>query len=135
MNNAGRTLQITYTGEPVRVNPKRITEKMSVPDLGWSDTRPGNEAVTLFTEAEAAGALVVPKGITIDCYSRDTDEAHDFMLVAYPAGGRGAGITDGWFDVELLTERDGTRSHNDRAVVREALEVMAAKIDATLNGE
>lgn len=135
MNNAGRTLQITYTGEPVRVNPKRITEKMSVPDLGWSDARPGNEAVTLFTEAEATGALVVPKGITVDCYSRDTDEAHDFMLVAYPAGGRGAGITDGWFDVELLTKRDCARSQNDRAVVRDALEVIAAKIDATLNGE
>jgi hypothetical protein len=57
------------------------------------------------------------------------------MLVAYPAGGRGAGITDGWFDVELLTECDGTRSQNHRTLVREALEVLAAKIDATLNGE
>jgi hypothetical protein len=114
---------------------ERITEKMSVPDLGWSGTRPGNDAVTLFTEAESTGALVVPQGITVDCYSRDTDEAHDVMLVAYPAGRSGASVTDGWFDVELLAERDGTRSQNDRAVVREALEVMAAKIDAALNGE
>jgi hypothetical protein len=84
MNNPDRTMQITYTGEPVRVDPERITEKMSVPDLGWSDIRPGNDAVTLFTEAESTGALVVPEGITVDCYSRDTEEAHDFMLVALP---------------------------------------------------
>ena len=135
MNNTGCPLRITYTGEPVRVNQERITEEMSVPDFGWNDTRPGNDAVTLFTDAESTGALVVPEGITVDCYSRDTDEAHDFMLVAYPAGGSGAGVTGGWFDVELLAERDGARSRNDRAVVREALEFMAAKIDAALNGE
>jgi hypothetical protein len=135
MNNADRTLQITYTGKPVRVNAKRITRKMSVPDLGWSDSRPGSDAVTLFTEAEATGALAMPEGITVDCYSRDTDEAHDFMLVAYPAGSSGAGVTDGWFDVELLAERDGTHSQNERAAVRGALEVMAAKIDAALNSQ
>lgn len=133
MNNTDRTLQITYTGKPVRVNPRRITKKMSVPDLGWNDSRPGNDAVTLFREAEWTGALGVPEGITVDCYSRDTGETHDFMLVAYPAGSSGAGVTDGWLDVELLAERDSTHSQNERMAVREALKVMAAKIDAARN--
>lgn len=135
MNNTDRLLRITYTGKPVRVNPKQITEKMSVPEQGWNDTRPGNDAVTLFTEAEQAGALVVPKGIIVDCYSRDNQEAHDFMLVAYPDGDNGAGVTDGWFGVELLSRRDDTHPHNSPVMVREALEVMAAKINAALKGQ
>ncbi len=140
MNNADCPLQITYTGEPVRVNPERITEAMWVPSLGhgdplWADDMPGASAAFLFREAEGEGALVIPEGVMVDCYSRDTEFAHDFMLVAYPARGTGAGVTNGWFDVELLAERDGTRPGNDRAVVREALEVMAATIDAALRGE
>jgi hypothetical protein len=136
MNHTGSPLQIIYTGEPVRVNHRRITKKMYVPHLGWADTLPGRDVVTLFTEAESKGALVVPKGIIVDCYCRDTDEAHDFMLVAYPAGQNRAGVTDGWFDVKLLVrEPDDPRPENDSAVVREALEVMAAKINAALRGE
>jgi hypothetical protein len=136
MNNANSPLQIIYTGEPVRVDPGRITKEMYVPRLGWGATLPGKDVVTLFTEAESKRALVVPGGIFVDCYSRDPHEAHDFMLVAYPAGQCRAGVTNGWYDVELLAKEQGDpRPTNDPAVVREALEVMAAKINSALNAE
>ncbi|HEV3072129.1 MAG TPA: hypothetical protein VGY76_11980 [Solirubrobacteraceae bacterium] len=141
MNNGDSPLQITYTGDPVRVNHERITEDMWVPNLGFdghqcADDLPGASAASLFREAEGEGALVVPVGIVVDCYSRDTHLTHDFMLVVSPPGENQAGITQGWFDVELLTREVGDgRTDNDPEVVREALEVMAAKLNAVLNGE
>jgi hypothetical protein len=141
MNNIDSPLQITYTGEPVRVNRERITEDMWVPNLGLddplrADDLPGASAASLFREAEGEGALVVPEGIVVDCYSRDTHLTHDFMLVVSPPGENQAGVTQGWFDVELLVREVGDgRADNDPEVVREALEVMAAKFNAVLNGE
>jgi hypothetical protein len=141
MNQLGSPLRIIYTGEPVRVNRERITEVMWVPSLGLddplrADDLPGARAASLFREAEGEGALVVPEGIVVDCYSRDTHLTHDFLLVVAPPGENQTGVTQGWFDVELLVREVGDeRADNDPEVVREALEVMAAKIDAALNGE
>jgi hypothetical protein len=140
MSNSDSPLQITYTGERVRVNHERITEDMWVPSLGLDDRLPddlpGASAASLFREAEGEGALVVPAGIVVDCYSRDTHLTHDFMLVVSPPGENQAGVTQGWFDVELLVREVGDeRADNDPEVVREALEVMAAKFNAVLNGE
>lgn len=141
MNNADSPLRITYTGERVRVDYERITEDMWVPSFGLDDPRraddlPGASAASLFREAEGEGALVVPEGIVVDCYLRDTHLTHDFMLVVSLPGENQPGVTQGWFDVELLVREvmDG-RADNDPEVVREALEVMAAKLNAVLNGE
>jgi hypothetical protein len=134
-------LQITYAGEPVRVNRERITDDMWVPSLGLNDPLraddlPGASAASLFREAEGAGALVVPAGTVVDCYSRDTHLTHDFMLVVSPPGENQTGVTQGWLDVELLTRAAGDgRADNDPEVIREALEVMAAKLNAALKGE
>lgn len=140
MNHTGSPLQIIYTGEPVRVDHERITEDMWVPNLGFdghqrADDLPGASAVSLFREAEGEGALVAPQGIVLDCYSRDTHVTHDFMLIASSTGENQTSVTQGWFDVELLVQEvDDRRADNDPAVVREALEVMAAKLNAALNG-
>jgi hypothetical protein len=130
---------IVYTGDPVRISPERITEDMRVPNLGFdrsqlADDLPGASAVTLFRLAESEGALVVPYGLVVDSYSRDNHDTHDFILIASP-GGQRAGVTHGWCDVAMIAREAGDeRADNNPAVVREALEVMAAKIDAALGG-
>jgi len=141
MSNPESPLQILYTGPPVAVNHERITENMWVPNLGYHNPRtaddlPGACAVSLFREAEGEGALVVPEGIALDCHSRDTHITHDFMLIASPLGDNKAGVTLGWFDVDLLArEPDDKRADNDQTVIVEALAVMARKINAALKGE
>jgi hypothetical protein len=141
MSTAQATLTITYTGDPVGVDHTRITEDMFVPNLGFDDSQraddlPGAYTVSLFREAEGEGALVVPAGLTVDCFARDTCESHSFMLLAWPAGEDRAGVTQGWFDVAQIARAAGDqRNDDDPAVVREALEVMAAKFNAALRGE
>lgn len=141
MNDTQSPLKITYTGERARVDPTRITEDMYVPNIGTNDDLivddlPGASAASLFREAEGEGALIAPDGIVPACYSRDTYLTHDFMLVISPPGEDQTGITQGWFDVEMLAREAGdARSDNDPGVVREALEIMAAKINAALIGE
>ena len=49
MSAPGASLTIAYTGEPVTVDPKRITEEMFVPNVGCdgdlrADDQPGASA-------------------------------------------------------------------------------------------
>jgi hypothetical protein len=138
MNAAQPTLAITYTGEPVRVNRRRITADMYVPNLGhegalYADDLQGRAACALFAVAEAEGALVLPDGLDVACYGDDDPAGGVFILVAHPAGNCRAGATCGWRDVDHLGRRDGDkRLDNDPEVVAEALEYMAGEINAAL---
>jgi len=140
MNSSDSLLRITYTGTPVAVDHERITEDMRVPNVGhdgsrYADNQPAESAVGLFKEAVQEGALVAPEGIVLDCFARDTYLTHDFLLLASAAGEDRAGVTLGWFDVELLAREPGdTRTDNDSVVVLEALAVMAGKLNAALKG-
>jgi hypothetical protein len=132
-------LTITYTGEPVRVNPDRVTEAMYVPNLGYegalhADDLPSRAASALFAMADAEGAFVLPAGLDVDCYGDDDAGGGVFILVAHPVGDCRAGVTCGWRDVEHLARRDGDgRLDNDATVVTEALGLMAGEINAALN--
>ena len=59
------SIAITYSGSSVKVNGRRITREMSVPNLGrndppQADQDPGEAASRLFEQAVAAHALVIP---------------------------------------------------------------------------
>jgi len=114
---------------------------MRVPNLGFDgdlhrDERPGAAAVNLFTEATSAGALVIPGDLIVDCYALDTFYFNRFMLVARPAGNLCTGVTRDWCDVlAVARSRGDERKDNDPAMVKEALEFMAADINAALSGE
>jgi hypothetical protein len=140
MNIRLPSIKITYTGDPMRVDPDRITDEMFVPNLGFNDPRhaddrPGEVAARLFIAAEGSGALVIPDGVALDCYGDHDDDGGGFMLVAYPRGERGAGVTCGWRDVRNIVRLDGdTREDNDPEVVKHALSFMAAEINVALKG-
>lgn len=134
-------LIIVYTGDFVRVDAKLITKNMRVPNLGFDPSRhadrtPSAVAARLFQSAVSQRALVIPDCLLVFAYARDTFDRHEFMLLACAATGTRAGVTHGWCAVELLArEVEDSRTDDDPAVVREALEIMAAKINAALKGE
>ena len=134
-------LTITYTGDPVAVDPERITKEMFVPNVGhdgalYADDLPGQVASELSNLAESEGALLIPDGLVLDCYGDDDHGGGGFILVAYPAGERHAGVTCGWRDADNLARgAEDDRDDNDANVVREALELMAAEINAALSGQ
>jgi hypothetical protein len=135
------SLTIAYTGELVAVDPERITEEMFVPNVGYdgdlrADDQPGASAVSLFREAESEGALVIPDSLAVDCHARDDLRFSGFMLVAQPTGDLCTGVTRGWCDAETIARSRGDeRKDNDPAVVNEALEVIAAELNAALSGQ
>lgn len=94
------TLRISYDGDPVRVEPEKITKDMLVPDVG--DIECGQAAASLVDEAVAAGALTTPAGLEIDCFADDDSVGGLFMLVISPDGER-HGATYGWHEVENLS--------------------------------
>ncbi|MFZ1154747.1 MAG: hypothetical protein WAN93_07580 [Solirubrobacteraceae bacterium] len=135
------TLTIACTGERVRVDPKQITENLLVPNLGRddplaADDQPGKVSAELFTEAESAKAVLILDGLIVDCYGDDDGDGGGFILVAYPAADRRAGVTCGWRDAKNLARNSGDdRDDNDPVVVKEALEFMAAEINSALNAK
>jgi len=141
MSAPGASLTIAYTGEPATVDPERITEEMCVPNVGCNgdlraDDQPGASAVSLFRDAESEGALVIPDYLTVDCHARDDLHFSGFMLVAHPAGDLCTGITRGWCDAETIARSRGDeRKDNDPAVVKQALEFIAAELNAALRGQ
>jgi hypothetical protein len=141
MSAAQSRLTITYTGDAVTVDPERITEEMFVPNVGFNgdlraDDQPGAGAVSLFREAESEGALVIPDCLTIDCHARDDLRFSGFMLLAQPTGDLCTGVTRGWCDAETIARSRGDkREDNNPAVVKEALEFMAAEINTALSGQ
>ena len=140
MSSTQSPLTTTYTGDRVTVNAEWILEVMRVPNLGFDgdlyrDERPGASAVCLFKEAQSAGALVIPGDLIVDCYARDSFYLNGFMLVARPADNLRTGVTRGWCDVLAVARlRGDERNDNDPAVVKAALEFMAADINAALSG-
>ena len=140
MSSTQSPLPTTYTDDRLTADPEWILELMRVPNLGFDgdlhrDDRPGATAVCLFTDATSAGALVIPGDLIVDCYALDTFYFNRFMLVARPARNLCTGVTRGWCDVlAVARSRGDKRNDNDPAVVAEALEFMAADINAALSG-
>ena len=131
MNPAKAPLTIHYAGDCVKVDPERITGDLFVPNLG----RDGSVAAELFVAAESLNALVVPDGLVIECYGDDDENGGGFILAAYPGADHRAGVTCGWRDTEnLARSSDDDRADNDPTVVRDALNFMAAEINAALSG-
>ena len=128
---------INYTGVPVKVDGRRITRDMSVPNLGGddplqADENPGKAAARLFAQATTAHALVIPDELRAECYSDDGSDWDGFILAIYPARGS-QGVTCGWREVKHIARLQGdARSDNDRRLVREALEFMAAELNVAL---
>ena len=141
MRQTGSPLRIIFRGNPVQVNHQRITKDMCVPNLRekhyrWCGDQPGLIAAALLSQARIKNALETPMGIMVDCHARDWNVRHDFMLIAFPSGENQSGVTRGWFDTGLLARKAGdNRADNDPAVVREALKVMAAELNAALQGK
>jgi hypothetical protein len=131
------TITISYSGAPVTVNPRRINREMWVPNLGrndplQADQRPSEVAASLFEQAKTARALVIPDELRAECYSDDDAQGGGFILAVYPTNGT-AGVTCGWRDVEnIVCPECDTRPDNDRRLVKEALQFMAAEMNAAL---
>jgi hypothetical protein len=137
------TLAITYDGPPVRVDPTKITPVLWVPDLREPlgrhspDAQPGSVATVLLYDAVAAGALLRPPGINLDCYADDDVDAPGFVLAAFPdAPEARVGVTGGWREIAhiaLTTDRDdeGTSANDKQAIIR-ALDFMAREFNAVL---
>jgi hypothetical protein len=138
MNSSASTLTILYTGDLARVDPEKITEDMYVPNVGQrgvrhADDRPGEVAARLFDTAESEGALLVPKGLRIECLGDDDTDGGGIILIAYRQSGTHVGVTCGWRDAENLAAHPVyEREDNDPAVVRAALEFMVDEINHAL---
>jgi hypothetical protein len=138
MSTPASPITISYSGAPVKVDGRRITRAMWVPNLGrndplQADQNPGEAAAALFEQAIAARALVIPSELRVDCYSDEDDCGGGFILVVYPSDGSVAGVTCGWRDVENIVCPEGDpRPDNDRRLVKEALQFMAGELNAAL---
>jgi hypothetical protein len=137
------TLAITYDGPPVRVDPTKITADLSVPDLREPSgshsphAQPGSVATALLYDAVAAGALLRPPSIKLDCYADSSVDAPGFVLAAYPDSPEvRVGVTAGWREmphIALTTDRDdeGTSANDKQAIIR-ALDYLAREFNAML---
>jgi hypothetical protein len=128
MNTAASPpIAISYDGPPVKVDGRRITREMFVPNLGRNDPLqadecPGDVAAGLFEQATTARALVIPDELQADCYSDSDESGGGFILAVYATGGP-AGATCGWRDVEnIVCPAGDPRADNDRRLVKEALQ-------------
>jgi hypothetical protein len=126
MSTFAPPITINYSGPPVKVDGRRINREMWVPNLGrndplQADSCPGEVAASLFEQAKAARALVIPDAHGGGC-----------ILAVYPTSGA-AGVTCGWRDVENIVCPEGDpRPDNDRRLVKEALQFMAGEMNAAL---
>lgn len=137
MGTLASPITINYSGPPVKVNGRRINREMCVPNLGrndplQADSCPGEVAASLFEQAKAARALVIPDELRAECYGDNDSDGGGFILAVYPTGGA-AGVTCGWRDVENIVCPEGDpRPDNDRRLVKEALRFMAGEMNAAL---
>jgi hypothetical protein len=137
MSAPASPINISYGGPPVKVDGRRITREMYVPNLGRNDPLeaedcPGNVAAALFEQAKTARALVIPEGLRAECCGDNDADGGGFILAAYPTHGS-AGATCGWRDVENIVCAEGDpRPDNDRGLVKEALQFMASELNAAL---
>lgn len=131
-------LTITYTGEPLSVEPSRITPKMFVPSVtgpGELDLEccAGRDGAQLFALAQTEGALLIPEGIVVECDGEDDEDGSGIVLEVYAAEDRRVGVTCGWSDAGHLARRSGDqRAENDPGVVEEALKFLAAQVNTAL---
>lgn len=95
MNTAASPLTISYNGPPVKVDGRRITRGMFVPNLGrndplQADESPGEVAAALFEQAIEARALLIPSELHAECYGDSDAIGGGFILTVYPTwlGGR-----------------------------------------------
>ena len=137
MSAPASPINISYGGPPVKVDGRRITREMYVPNLGRNDPLeaddcPGNVAAALFEQAKTARALVIPEGLRAECCGDNDADGGGFILAAYPTHGS-SGATCGWRDVENIVCAEGDpRPDNDRGLVKEALQFMASELNAAL---
>lgn len=137
MSTSASPITISYSGPPVKVDGRRITREMWVPNLGrndplQADRNPGEVAVRLFEQAIAARALVIPSELCAECYGDSDADGGGFILTISPICGS-AGVTCGWRDVEnVVCREDDPRPDNDRRLVKEALQFMAGELNAAL---
>lgn len=137
MSKSASPITISYSGAPVKVDGRRITHEMRVPNLGRSDPYqadecPGEVAAGLFEQATETGAIVIPDGLCAECYSDNDSGGGGFILAVYPSY-RSGGVTRGWRDVEnIVCPAGDPRPDNDRRLVKEALQFMAGELNAAL---
>jgi hypothetical protein len=137
MSTSASSITISYSGSPVKVDGRRITREMWVPNLGrndplQADELPGEVAARLFEQAKKARALVIPDELRAECYGDNDEDGGGFTLTVFPAQGS-AGVTCGWRDVERIVCPEGDpRPDNDRRLVKEALKFMAGEMNAAL---
>lgn len=137
MTTSTSSIVINYGGAPVKVDGRRITGDMSVPNLGCddplqADEYPGEAAARLFDQASTARALVIPDELRAECYGDDDSDGGGLILAVYPTSGS-QGVTCGWRDVKnIVCPHGDARPDNDRRLVKEALEFIASEMNAAL---
>jgi hypothetical protein len=137
MGTPDSPITINYSGPPVKVDGRRINREMWVPNLGRNDPLhadpcPGEVAASLFEQAKAARALVIPDELRAECYGDNDSDGGGFILAVYSTSSA-EGVTCGWRDVENIVCPEGDpRPDNDRRLIKEALQFMAAEMNAAL---
>lgn len=131
-------ITISYSGPPVKVQARRITRQMRVPNLGHddplrADENPASVVARLFEQAQESGALAVPAALHAECYADYDIDGGGFVLVVFARATPMIGVTCGWREVGNIAPRRGDpRPDNDRSLVMEALQFMASEMNAAL---
>jgi hypothetical protein len=129
----GAILKVIYQGDPIRLDQSKIKTDMRVPARcgadGPADTEGGAVAATLFRDALAAGAIIAPKQLRLECYADEDEFGAGVILIAFPdTAGAATGLTCGWRDVENITAEEH-QDPFDPALVIDALEFYVAELN------
>jgi hypothetical protein len=113
-------VRVTYLGAPVRVEGTKLAAAGALHAPAERETQ-GEAAARLFYDALAAGALIAPQRVRLECYGDDVLRG-GFILAAYSGHSPARGVTCGWRAAENIAGRS----------VEDALEFMAGELNAAL---
>lgn len=126
------SLEVLWNGGHLVVVEANIEPHMTVPTDGGPygyDNFGGPIAKALFASAVRHGAIKIPEGLRIECYS-DGEGGCRMMLAAFPTRGR-AGVTTGWIDTTRIAV-GCSEDTNEPASVLRGLRLMAAEVNKSL---
>jgi hypothetical protein len=118
-----RGLRFSYGGPPVRLDASLVDEDSFSP-IDKLEPEAGHASATLFNAALAAGAVIAPAGITVECVGDDDTIGGGVVLIANQDG-HTQGVTCGHRDVANI----------DGLTPVKALEYMVDELNAALGAQ
>ena len=132
----GPLLQVGYRGWPVTCDLSKVTDKMCVPVRGddehLEDVEAGEIAARLFYDALAAGAIIAPAGVRLECYADDDERGSGVILAAFPEStDHPVGLTTGWREAHNISAHVGQHPC-DPTLVGAAVKFFAHELNTAL---